>query len=553
MEAIASAASVLTLIGAAITTSREILILVQISRKAPVHINRLATELTDLHGILETFKGLLAGKGTESDLTVIKMLDNLREVLANCVKVLLDVKRIVSHFLDHSGGVVAGRWQAFVWATFKRDEVSTLQETLSSYKAMLNLSLGALSTLYGAHTDKMMIKIDANTSQNQNTLQHIQKAVRRLQQQVDNRDREEALRDRRLQENESEDSNRPCDSSIRSSAPLYNRSLRMSLRDLDSIISSSPASSRAPSMTVSVDPGSSVPSVASYITESKSPWRDLECLTEEERKLFEPEKSTEMVTLYQNPSLIPPNEINDERLLSRPDISPFNCEGRDYDGPAENGRGPTTDTERDVHQSVECSYPAFKVKSGVDKNDPAKDIGTEPQPPQPHPSTPLVPFSTISTLHRQLEAVPFRGVYEHMKESLQHRVEDWKKCNLKEFGKLLLFDVLVVFVHQKLHAHRFCEVYLFERILLCCKAKGFNGIHYSLVTSAQLPKIQLKGGIFTRDLVSAAQEPLKEDAILHVVWRNEGVMLKTLELFFHDWDTMVNWKGRIEECIDLHT
>lgn len=82
----------------------------------------------------------------QSDQIVKKILKNLSEMLTNGVKVLLDIKKLVSHFLDHNGGIIAGRWQAFVWATFKREEVSTLQQTLSSYKVMSNLSFDALST-----------------------------------------------------------------------------------------------------------------------------------------------------------------------------------------------------------------------------------------------------------------------------------------------------------------------------------------------------------------------------------------------------------------------
>ena len=146
MEAIASVAAVLTLIGAAISTGKETLVLVQTSRKTPDHIKRLAAELEAFYEILATFQNLLERYEIQSDRTFIEMLDNLKKVLSNCVKVLLDVKKIVSHFVNHNGGVVAGRWQGFVWAAFKKEDVSTLQETLSSYKAMLNLSFAALST-----------------------------------------------------------------------------------------------------------------------------------------------------------------------------------------------------------------------------------------------------------------------------------------------------------------------------------------------------------------------------------------------------------------------
>ncbi len=71
MEAIASAAAVLTLIGAAVTAGRETLALVQASRKAPGHIKRLAIELEELHNILETLQELLKKNEIQSDQTIV--------------------------------------------------------------------------------------------------------------------------------------------------------------------------------------------------------------------------------------------------------------------------------------------------------------------------------------------------------------------------------------------------------------------------------------------------------------------------------------------------
>ena len=53
--------------------------------------------------------------------------------------------------------------------------------------------------------------------------------------------------------------------------------------------------------------------------------------------------------------------------------------------------------------------------------------------------------------------------------NLSTRVEDWKGHSLSSFGALLLHDIFLV---SKGDSEREFHVYLFERILLCCKDTG---------------------------------------------------------------------------------
>lgn len=59
--------------------------------------------------------------------------------------VFTDVKKVISPFMDSHGDASRGKLKGFLWATFKKDDVIVLQQTLDSYKAMLNLSFAALS------------------------------------------------------------------------------------------------------------------------------------------------------------------------------------------------------------------------------------------------------------------------------------------------------------------------------------------------------------------------------------------------------------------------
>ena len=85
-----------------------------------------------------------------------------------------------------------------------------------------------------------------------NRLDVIQKAVKRLQLQFDNKEREELLRERKLQPMRDDSPEGTQRINNRLSIASYSSSLRMSLYNLESIISS-PAISRAPSMAISLD------------------------------------------------------------------------------------------------------------------------------------------------------------------------------------------------------------------------------------------------------------------------------------------------------------
>ena len=73
------------------------------------------------------------------------MLENLHITLCDCIEVFKDIKKLMSPLLDGHGDAATGRWRDFFWATFKKDDVTALQQTLGSYRVMLNMSFSALS------------------------------------------------------------------------------------------------------------------------------------------------------------------------------------------------------------------------------------------------------------------------------------------------------------------------------------------------------------------------------------------------------------------------
>ncbi len=102
-------------------------------------------------------------------------------------------------------------------------------------------------------------------------------------------------------------------------------------------------------------------------------------------------------------------------------------------------------------------------------------------------------------------------------QELSQRVEDWKGHNIQTFGHLLLSDVFMV---AKGDTEREYHVYLFEKILLCCKEvlpsvgkkqsksnsllKQKNGVPPPLAGKKAKTTLLLKGRIFINNVTGAA-------------------------------------------------
>lgn len=100
---------------------------------------------------------------------------------------------------------------------------------------------------------------------------------------------------------------------------------------------------------------------------------------------------------------------------------------------------------------------------------------------------------------------------------LKDRVEDWKDHQLDNFGDLLLEDNFYVL---KGDTEREYHVYLFERIILCCKEVNTNGKKGGKSNSilsgrsgrnssvkGKKPQLQLKGRIYVNNVIDVKQNP----------------------------------------------
>jgi cell division control protein 24 len=92
---------------------------------------------------------------------------------------------------------------------------------------------------------------------------------------------------------------------------------------------------------------------------------------------------------------------------------------------------------------------------------------------------------------------------------LGRRVEDWKNHDINGFGALLLQDSFFVIKNE---SEREYHVYLFEKIILCCKeidksskksSKSNSMISTKRQSTKRKPDLQLKGRIFINNVLEA--------------------------------------------------
>lgn len=138
---------------------------------------------------------------------------------------------------------------------------------------------------------------------------------------------------------------------------------------------------------------------------------------------------------------------------------------------------------------------------------------------------------------------------------LQHRVEDWKGHKIDHFGELLLYGNYTVLKGEGAkEVEREYKVYLFERILLCCKEINPNkpknkmlGPSKPLVDKKGKLKLQLKGRIFMQNVtdVLTLSRPDRSSFTVQIFWKGDpGV--ENFVIRFPDEATMVSWRETVQ-------
>ncbi|EST05946.1 CDC24 calponin [Kalmanozyma brasiliensis GHG001] len=150
-------------------------------------------------------------------------------------------------------------------------------------------------------------------------------------------------------------------------------------------------------------------------------------------------------------------------------------------------------------------------------------------------------------------------------KELEWRVEDWKGHNIRTFGLLLLSDTFMV---AKSDTEREYHVYLFEKILLCCKEMAPAASKKSTKNNSLLKQktaagkkvkttLQLKGRIFINNVTGAFANSKMSSILgapsgqhaLQVWWRGD-VDHESFALKCKNEEQLKQWQAAINRLID---
>lgn len=139
-------------------------------------------------------------------------------------------------------------------------------------------------------------------------------------------------------------------------------------------------------------------------------------------------------------------------------------------------------------------------------------------------------------------------------EDLLKRVENWKGLNYERFGELIVHDTFLMCSSE--NVERQYLVYLFERVLLCCKeAKRLKQRSRDTISGTTAPPVPLiiKGNIFMSAMTSVlpcSKLTMPVTAVgLKVFWR-DGQDLESFTLKCRNDEQVRLWSDKIELLIN---
>ncbi|CAG8522326.1 3564_t:CDS:2 [Funneliformis mosseae] len=144
---------------------------------------------------------------------------------------------------------------------------------------------------------------------------------------------------------------------------------------------------------------------------------------------------------------------------------------------------------------------------------------------------------------------------EAIVRDLERRVEDWKGHKIAQFGSLLLEDV---FIMSKEDSEREYHVYLFQRILLCCKennARRLQSKSTPLIKSnsrkQKRTSLQLKGRIFIHNITALLDnsQPQPGSWSLKVFWKGD-IEMESFSLKCRNEEQLKQWQSTLQKLLE---
>lgn len=136
---------------------------------------------------------------------------------------------------------------------------------------------------------------------------------------------------------------------------------------------------------------------------------------------------------------------------------------------------------------------------------------------------------------------------------LGKRVEDWKGHDISSFGELLLQETFFVL---KSDSEREYSVYLFERIILCCKESGKEPKNKQKSNSIikkpanrKPTSLVLKGRIFVNNVTGAIAKLERGQHLLEVKWRGD-LAEESFSIKCRTEDLQKQWQKQITKAVE---
>ncbi|KAJ5482709.1 hypothetical protein N7539_006155 [Penicillium diatomitis] len=164
----------------------------------------------------------------------------------------------------------------------------------------------------------------------------------------------------------------------------------------------------------------------------------------------------------------------------------------------------------------------------------------------------------IDTIQRTLDSADEAIHKEHLAAAvvdLSERVDDWKSLKVEAFGDLLRFGTFAVVKGDSgKDTEREYHIYLFERILLCCKDINPNKQKSKLMmnkdrpsnSAKAKPRLQIKGRIYmanVTDIVGLQKPGLYR---IQIFWKGDAGVVDNFIIRYISEETMRSWYKEID-------
>ncbi|KAF2262694.1 hypothetical protein CC78DRAFT_618274 [Lojkania enalia] len=176
MDPLSACAAAIGAVAQAIEISVTMYNLIDGIRTMDENIKRLSSELRALHNVLGLLSASLEAQKFKAHQEgfPVHMINNIKELVMNCISVFHEIQEVIRPHLQPETKMLKVWKQGIKWEIGKKQNLTTLQTSLSNNKATLELAISTLNLF--------------NSSQTVDMVANLQRDVRRLRRQIKYKD-----------------------------------------------------------------------------------------------------------------------------------------------------------------------------------------------------------------------------------------------------------------------------------------------------------------------------------------------------------------------------